>query len=353
MTAPVRAKLRRPGADPTPMADPPERGEADDFKAVADFARRYMTHFNGGTAVRAAEAYVDRLKAGDAMMITLAGAFSTGEGGKWLAEMIRRDKVHAISSTGANIEEDVFNLVGHDDYVKLPRYRDMTPDDEQDLQKKHLNRVTDTAIPDTVMEPVISALQDRWEEADKANEPFFFHEPFYDILNDGTLKDKYQIDPKDSWMIAAAEKNLPIVVPGHADSSAANAFVASCLRGDISSLALVRSDMEYFARITAWYVEETKEHGVGMWVLGGGISADFVQCIAPMVKLDLKRKDAKPWSYLAQIGDSHESLGGFSGCSPLEKMSGWSKLDKDTPIFDMKSDFTLVAPIMAAIILSS
>jgi hypothetical protein len=81
------------------------------------------------------------------MMVTLAGAMSTAELGLSLAEMIRRDKVHAITCTGANLEEDVFNLVAHDHYVRIPHYRDLTPADEEALLARHLNRVTDTCIP--------------------------------------------------------------------------------------------------------------------------------------------------------------------------------------------------------------
>ena len=50
---------------------------------------------------------------GGKMMVTLAGAMSTAELGISLAEMIRQDKVHIISCTGANLEEDIMNLVAH------------------------------------------------------------------------------------------------------------------------------------------------------------------------------------------------------------------------------------------------
>ena len=85
---------------------------------------------------------------GDAMMVTLAGAMSTAELGRSLADMIRADKVDAITCTGANLEEDLFNLVAHHHYVRLPNYRDLTPEDEQALLDRQLNRVTDTCIPE-------------------------------------------------------------------------------------------------------------------------------------------------------------------------------------------------------------
>jgi deoxyhypusine synthase len=74
------------------------------------------------------------------MMITLAGAMSTGELGISLAEMIRQGKVDIISCTGANLEEDVMNLVAHSHYKRIPNYRDLTPQQEWELLETHYNR---------------------------------------------------------------------------------------------------------------------------------------------------------------------------------------------------------------------
>src|SRR5690606_6032119 len=111
---------------------------------IKDFIKHHYRHFNAAALIDAAEGYVKHMDAGGKMMITLAGAMSTAELGLSLAEMIRRDKVQIISCTGANLEEDLFNLVAHDYYERVPHYRDLTPQDEQDLLDRHMNRVTDT-----------------------------------------------------------------------------------------------------------------------------------------------------------------------------------------------------------------
>src|SRR5512134_3307223 len=115
---------------------------------VRDFIRHHYRHFNAAALIDAAEGYVRHLDQGGQMLVTLAGAMSTAELGLSLAEMIRQDKVHAISCTGANLEEDVYNLVAHDHYERIPNYRDLTPQDEQRLLDRQLNRVTDTCIPE-------------------------------------------------------------------------------------------------------------------------------------------------------------------------------------------------------------
>jgi deoxyhypusine synthase len=114
---------------------------------VQEFIRHHYRHFNAAALVDAAEGYRDLIGSGGRMMVTLAGAMSTAELGLSLAEMIRRGQVHAITCTGANLEEDVFNLVAHDHYVRVPQYRQLSPAEELALRERHLNRVTDTCIP--------------------------------------------------------------------------------------------------------------------------------------------------------------------------------------------------------------
>ena len=94
---------------------------------VSQFLRHHFRHFNAAALIDAAEAYRAHLDKGGKMMVTLAGAMSTAELGLSLAEMIRQDKVHAISCTGANLEEDIFNLIAHDFYERVPHYRHLTP----------------------------------------------------------------------------------------------------------------------------------------------------------------------------------------------------------------------------------
>ena len=182
---------------------------------ITDFIKHHYRHFNAAALVDAAEAYKKHLEGGGKMMITLAGAMSTAELGLSLAEMIRQDKVQIISCTGANLEEDLFNLVAHDFYERVPHYRDLTPDDEQALLDRHMNRVTDTCIPEMeAMRRLENAMVEVWTRADVEGRRMFPHEFMYEVLRNGSLAEFYQIDLKDSWMYAAMEKNLPIVVPG-------------------------------------------------------------------------------------------------------------------------------------------
>jgi deoxyhypusine synthase len=317
---------------------------------ISNFIDKYFLHFNAASLVDAAEGYIDHLNRGGKMMITLAGAMSTAEMGKILAEMIRQDKVAIISCTGANLEEDIMNLVAHTHYERVPNYRDLTPKEEWDLLEKGLNRVTDTCIPE---EEAFRRLQDKiekqWKKAEEAGERHFPHEFMYKMLLSGDLEEFYEIDPKDSWMLAAAEKNLPVVVPGWEDSTMGNIFTSYCIKGELQT-STVKSGIEYMMYLTDWYRNNSGGKGVGFFQIGGGIAGDFPICVVPMMYQDLEWKEVPFWSYFCQISDSTTSYGSYSGAVPNEKIT-WGKLDIDTPKFIIESDATIVAPLVFAKVL--
>jgi deoxyhypusine synthase len=317
---------------------------------ISNFIKHHYRHFNAATVVDAAEGYINQLEQGNKMMVTLAGAMSTAELGLSLAEMIRQDKVHAITCTGANLEEDVFNLVAHNHYKRVPNYRDLTAQDELKLMDEGLARVTDTCIPEEhAMMKIQGLMVERWVAADKAGESYFPHEFFYKILNDGSLKKSYQIDPKDSWLLAACEKTLPIFVPGWEDSTLGNMYTARCIEGTVKNIHTVKTGVQYMRELAQWYQEATSKISVGFFQIGGGIAGDFPICVVPMLDIDLNR-NPKLWSYFCQISDSTTSYGSYSGAVPNEKIT-WGKLGVDTPKYVIESDATIVAPLIFAYVL--
>ncbi len=318
---------------------------------ITDFVRHHYRHFNAAALIDAADAYSKHLESGGYMMVTLAGAMSTAELGLSLAEMIRQDKVQIISCTGANLEEDIFNLIAHDFYERVPHYRDLTPEEEQGLLDRHMNRVTDTCIPEMeAMRRLEGALVDEWTRADAAGERYFPHEFLYRLIRSGALEEHYQIDPKDSWMVAAAEKNLPIIVPGWEDSTTGNMFAGHCITGDVKNVHTVKTGIEYMVMLAEYYTETATEHPIGFFQIGGGIAGDFPICVVPMLHQDLQREGVPMWAYFCQISDSTTSFGSYSGAVPNDKIT-WGKLSVDTPKFIIESDATIVAPLMFAMIL--
>ena len=258
---------------------------------IGKFIEYHFRHFNAAALIDAAQGYNDFLKRDGKMMVTLAGAMSTAELGLSLAEMIRQDKIHLIVCTGANLEEDIFNLVAHDFYERVPHYRDLTPADEEKLYRRHMNRVTDTCIPEgEAMRRIEKVMLKEWIGADKSGESYFPHEFFMRILKKGLLKKYYQINPKNSWMLAAAQKNIPIVVPGWEDSTLGNMYAAAVYRGEIKNVHTVKTGIQYMTWLAKHYQEVTRRHTLGMFQIGGGIAGDFPICVVPMLHQDLKIK---------------------------------------------------------------
>ncbi|MBP6218333.1 MAG: deoxyhypusine synthase family protein [Oligoflexales bacterium] len=313
---------------------------------ISSFMKRHYKHFNAAVCVDAAQAWVDLLEKQDGkMLISLAGAMSTAELGISLAEMIRQDKVHAISCTGANLEEDIFNLVAHTHYERIPDYRMLSKEDEKKLHDRGMNRVTDTCIPESeAIRRIEHLLVKLWKEAESKGERRFPYEYMYELIRRKELEPYMEIDPKNSWLIAACEKNLPIVTPGWEDSTTANIFVAHVMEGDVQRFDTVKSGAEQMAFLARWYTEQSKKHPIGFFQIGGGIAGDFPICVVPMIQQDL-RQDCRLWSYFCQISDSTTSLGSYSGATPSEKIS-WGKLAIDTPSFVIESDATIVAPLV-------
>jgi deoxyhypusine synthase len=318
---------------------------------VSRFIEQHYRHFNSAALMDAAKGYEKLLKDGGKMFMTVAGAMSTAELGLSLAEMIRQDKVHAICCTGANLEEDVFNLVAHDHYERVPHYRQLSPAEEEALLARHMNRVTDTCIPEhEAMRRIEAAVLEEWVKADKAGERYFPHEFMYKILLSGKLEGSYQIDPKDSWLTAAAKKNLPMFVPGWEDATLGNMYAGHCISGDVKNVHTVRTGIEYMMRLADWYTETTAKNPLGFFQIGGGIAGDFPICVVPMLHQDLQRTNVPLWAYFCQISDSTTSYGSYSGAVPNEKIT-WGKLGEKTPKYIIESDASIVAPLIFAYVL--
>lgn len=321
--------------------------------AIRSFMEKHFLHFNARETLAAARAYEAHVDAGGRMMVTLAGAMSTGQLGIILARMIREGKVHAISCTGANLEEDVFNLLGHDDYEVIQDWRALSADAEVELYSRGMNRVTDTCIPEDIMRHLEARLLDRWRKATAEGVRKFPWEYLFDVLRSGELDEHYQIDPANSWLVAAMEADIPVYAPGWEDSTTGNMFAAQVLLGSLSDHSCVKTGTEQFAHLMQWYLANVNEDdgapSTGFFQIGGGIAGDFAICAVPSIIQDMRR-EVPFWGYFCQISDAEVSYGGYSGAVPNEKIT-WGKLAADTPKFLIKSDATIVAPLIFGYVL--
>jgi deoxyhypusine synthase len=317
--------------------------------SITAFMDRHFRHFNARETLDAARAYRRHLDSGGTMLLAMAGAMSTAELGLSLARMIRAGKVHAISCTAANFEEDFFNLLAHDEYRVVSNYRDLSPDDEEQLRNEGFNRVTDTCIPETVIRHLEGNLAELWAEAAEKGESHYPADYFFRLVDLGRLEPHYQIPKEHSWALAAHEMKIPVFTPGWEDSTLGNIFAARVYDGTVKSHSVIKSGTEQMERLVRWYLKNEPSSPIGFFQIGGGIAGDFAICAVPLIIQDL-RKDCRYWSYFAQISDSTTSFGSYSGAVPNEKIT-WHKLDRDAPKFMINSDASIVAPLIFAYVL--
>jgi deoxyhypusine synthase len=315
---------------------------------VLEFILKNYKNFNARVTRDALIAYWKHLQAGGKMFWTLAGAMSSAQLGITLAPAIREGLIHGISSTGANLEESLFRLVAHHSYKDFPEYRYFTKADDTKILEDRMRRVTDTSIPeDEAFRAVEKFIVPMWVDATKSQSRRFWHEYFYELIQKlpATM---HEGKADESWLLAAAKANIPMVVPGYEDSTFGNIF-ASHVKFNECSASIVKSGIEYMAQLYDEYRELSKGQGLGFFQIGGGIAGDFPICVVPSIKYDLQ-EEVKPWAYFCQISDSTTSYGSYSGATPNEKIT-WDKLTETTPMFVIESDATIVAPLMLSALL--
>ena len=309
--------------------------------AIRDFIKRHYHHFNAGALADCAESLNEFLENDGRLIITLAGAMSTAGIGRSLAPAIRAQRIHAICCTGANLEEDLFRLVASSSYEKVEDWRDFSAESDADLAERGMNRVTDVAIPEEeAIRYIEKPLLQLWKDAEAVGDSRFPHEYLYDLLLHGGLE--YDSDPNDSWLMAAADANLPIFVPGWEDSTLGNILVSKVIDCTLQSPDIVKGGLHSMQALADWYREDNSPTGILQ--VGGGIAGDFAICVVPMLRQDVG--EAVPlWAWFGQISESRPSYGGYSGAPPNEKIS-WGKLGVETPRFVIESDATIVLPLI-------
>ncbi|MEQ1828837.1 MAG: deoxyhypusine synthase family protein [Pirellula sp.] len=318
---------------------------------ISTFMEKHFRHYNARETLAAAKAFKKFVnEEHGAMMVSLAGAMSTAEIGVSLAEMIRKGKVHAISCTAANLEEDLFNLFAHDEYKVIDDWRALSAQDEIDLRDSGYNRVTDTCIPETVMKHTQSRLLKYWVQAAQEGKSYFPYEYMFMLLDEPDLKKHYKIPPENSWMIAAKEAGIPVFSPGIEDSTLGNMFTARVMDGTVSSHHALKCGTQQLEHLVHWYRKISNDRNVGFFQIGGGIAGDFAICVVPLLIQDMQLENTRRWAYYAQISDAETSYGGYSGAVPNEKIT-WNKLTAETPRFMIHSDACIVTPLIFAYVL--
>ena len=318
---------------------------------VSDELVRTKLHCNAGRTVEAGLQLRKHCDGGGKIFLTMAGAGSSFQMGITISQMIRAGKIAAISVTGANLEESLYRLVANDEYAHIPRYEELTPSEEKALDHAGLRRITDTFLPEEEsVRKILPIFEKLWRKAQKEKRRYLWHEFFFQFFqHNDAPKLGIQGRVENCWLYQAWLYKIPIFVPGWEDSTLGNVFAAECLEKRFGP-SLIKSGIEYMMALAAWYQTTSKAHDLGFFQIGGGIAGDFPICVVPLLEQDAKQRDVKKWQYFCQVTDAEESYGGYSGALPTEKRS-WGKLPADCPAFNIKSDASIVVPLIFARVL--
>jgi deoxyhypusine synthase len=158
-----------------------------------------------------------------------------------------------------------------------------------------------------------------WKTASAQGHRRFWHEYFYELVR-ALSPDLYEGDPDECWLLAAAQAQLPLVVPGYEDSTFGNIFASYAKIGECKA-AIVKSGIEYMAAFYDQYQGLSQGAGVGFFQIGGGIAGDFPICVVPSLKYDVGAV-VKPWAYFCQISARRHRTGPTRAPRPTKRSLG-------------------------------
>lgn len=344
-----------------------------DMGPVTSYLVGSKIHCNGGATVRSGLYLQNHLNKGGKMFLSMSGAGSSFQMGKaGICDLIRAGKVHAISVTGANMEESLYRYVAHSHYAYIPKYSKLTSAQEEELRSVGIRRITDTFLPeDESVRIVLEPLMELWREAETNGKSYLWHEFFFQLFERELIAKDPEADENDCWLYQAWKHNIPVYVPGWEDSTMGNIFTHACYNGDHKFLSkyklenpidksIVKHNFEYMHNLTEWYMDNaTKKSKIAFLQLGGGIAADFPICGVPHLKHDFlaelsdKKKSQLilPWDSFIEINSGDMSYGSYTAAGYDEKIT-WDKFVPGSFGQQIHGDYTQVFPDIAAIILN-
>ncbi|MEM9646667.1 MAG: deoxyhypusine synthase family protein, partial [Planctomycetota bacterium] len=207
----------------------------------------------------------------------------------------------------------------------------------------------DTCIPESVMRHVESRLLCYWQQAAEEGKSYGPAEYMMRLFDDPSFEEQFQVPRERSWLAAAKDAGIPVIVPGFEDSTLGNIFAARVYEKKVPSHSVYWAGTRQMEQLIDWYRAASDRGPVGFFQVGGGIAGDFPICVVPLLIQDLQL-DVPLWAYFCQISDATTSYGGYSGAPPNEKIT-WYKLEPDAPKFMIQSDASIEAPLVFAYVL--
>ena len=285
--------------------------------------------FSARDLARASDIY-DRMLADKecSVILCLAGSLFSAGLKKIVWQMVESNMVDAIVSTGANIvDQDFFEALGY------KHYKGSKWVDDKALRGARVDRIYDTFIDedelgecDNTIAEIVGTLEPR---------PYSSREVLEEM---GKYLVKHS-KVKDSIVLSAFKKGVPIFVPAFSDCSAGFGLLHHQWTNPEKHVTIDSAkDFRELVRIKL----EAKD--TGLLMIGGGVPKNFAQDVT--VGAEMLGFDPKMHKYAVQITVADERDGALSG-STLREACSWGKVDvvDEQMVF---SEATIALPTLAS-----
>jgi deoxyhypusine synthase len=308
-------------------------------------AMQHMAYSARDTA-RAANIYDMMLRDTECgVILCLAGSLISAGLQKIFVDLIRNNMVDAIVSTGANIvDQDFFEALGFNHYLAGDEYKYGAGD--AGLRELMIDRIYDTFIDEEelrICDETTHQITNSLEPRPYSSREFIREMGAYLAKNGKTPHAGSTNGGRDSIVLAAYEKNVPIFCPAFSDCSAGFGLVAHqhARRTSVPAKPHVSIDSAAdFYEITQLKIANPT---TGLLMIGGGVPKNFAQDI--VVAADILGVDASMHKYAIQITVADARDGALSG-STLKEASSWGKVDLTYEQM-VYSEATLALPLIA------
>lgn len=257
-------------------------------------------------------ARISKLMADDkdcAMVVTLAGSLISAGLKKIIVDLMKRNMIDAIVSTGANIvDQDFFEGLGFSHY-KGTQFNN----NDDELRQLAIDRIYDTYIDEDelrICDDTIEKITNSLEKKPYSSRQFIVEMGKY--LKENNLGN-------DSIVRTAYEMGVPIFVPAFSDCSAGFGLVAHQWKNPEQHVTI--DSVRDFRELTTIKLMNPT---TGILMLGGGVPKNFLQDI--VVAAEVLGYEADMHKYAVQLTVADERDGALSG-STLKEACSWGKVD--------------------------
>jgi len=277
---------------------------------------------------RAAQIYETMVRDDNCTIILcLAGSIFSAGLKNVIVDLVRHNMVDAIVSTGAIIvDQDFFEALGFKHYKGEINMADDV------LRRLAIDRIYDTYIDEDQLracDATCAQIADGLDARPYSSREFIREMGRY-------LKNNAK--NRDSVVLAAFEKNVPIFVPAFSDCSAGFGLVRHQWHHPDRHVSI--DSAKDFLELTKIKIESKQS---GLLMVGGGVQKNFAQ--DTVVAADYLGFDVGMHKYAVQITVADVRDGALSG-STLKEANSWGKVDQGAEQM-VYSEATLALPLIA------